>query len=273
MKILKRTPGVHHPCFFSADKKRYGRIHLPVAPGCNIQCAYCRRDYDCVNENRPGVSKGVVSPARALERLTESLKAMPNLSVAAVAGPGDAFADPETTLETFRLIRERFSAMSLCVSSNGLNLAPYVSDLKGLGVNFVTVTVNALDPGIGALLVDEVREEGKVLAGQEGAGILIERQLEAVSRLKEKAITVKINTVAVPDINMDHSLIMARRFASMGVDLMNILPLIPVEGTRMEGITPPSPEKIRYLRRAAQAFLPQMHHCKRCRADAAGCLE
>ena len=273
MKTLKRTPGVHHPCFYSGDKKRYGRIHLPVAPGCNIQCAYCRRDYDCVNENRPGVSKGVVSPAKALERLVKSLKAMPNLSVAAVAGPGDAFADPETTLETFELIRERFSGISLCVSSNGLNLAPYVTDLKDLGVNFVTVTVNALDPGIGARLVDEVRVEGEVLEGRHGAGLLIDRQLEAVSRLKKSGITVKINTVAVPDINMDHSLIMARRFAAMGVDLMNILPLIPVAGTRMAGVTPPSPEKIRHLRRAAQAFLPQMHHCRRCRADAAGCLE
>ena len=46
-----------HPCFNPDVKGKFGRVHLPVAPKCNIQCGYCNRKYDCVNESRPGVTR------------------------------------------------------------------------------------------------------------------------------------------------------------------------------------------------------------------------
>ena len=91
----------NHPCFYAGARGKHGRIHLPVAPSCNIQCAYCRRDHDCPNENRPGVTSGVISPEEALERFERALEDMPHISVAAVAGPGDAFCDPEPTAANF----------------------------------------------------------------------------------------------------------------------------------------------------------------------------
>ncbi|MFQ7453900.1 MAG: hypothetical protein ACLRNQ_23780 [Flavonifractor plautii] len=51
-----------HPCFSAQAHFRYGRIHLPVAPRCNIRCGYCDRRYDCANESRPGVTSEVISP-------------------------------------------------------------------------------------------------------------------------------------------------------------------------------------------------------------------
>ena len=52
-----------HPCFASGCKS--GRIHLPVAPICNIQCNYCKREFDCLNESRPGVTSRIMSPEEA----------------------------------------------------------------------------------------------------------------------------------------------------------------------------------------------------------------
>lgn len=46
-----------------------GRVHLPVAPECNIQCNFCNRLYDCANENRPGVTRRTFGPAEALADL------------------------------------------------------------------------------------------------------------------------------------------------------------------------------------------------------------
>ena len=43
-----------HPCFNAKVKGQFGRVHLPVAPKCNILCNYCNRKFDCVNESRPG---------------------------------------------------------------------------------------------------------------------------------------------------------------------------------------------------------------------------
>ena len=57
-----------HPCFNAKVKGQFGRVHLPVAPKCNILCNYCNRKFDCVNESRPGVTSSVLSPAQALDQ-------------------------------------------------------------------------------------------------------------------------------------------------------------------------------------------------------------
>jgi nitrogen fixation protein NifB len=261
-----------HPCFFSEAKGAYGRIHLPVAAGCNIQCAYCMRDYDCLNENRPGVTKEVITPEEALTRLEMALDEMPYLSVAAIAGPGDAFHDPETTLKTFELIRRKNPSISLCVSTNGLNTGEYILRLKELDVRFVTITINAIDPSIGAAIYKWVDHNNVRLYGKNGARRLIENQLEAIALLKNHHFTVKINTVVIPGVNDDHIPFLAKRVGMMGVDLMNLIPLIPVKGSDMEGIPSPGKDIMHRLRKAAGAFIPQMHHCARCRSDAAGLL-
>ena len=60
-----------HPCFNVAAHKKHGRIHLPVAPKCNIQCRYCVRKFDCVNESRPGVVSQKLSPEQAVRKVLE----------------------------------------------------------------------------------------------------------------------------------------------------------------------------------------------------------
>lgn len=214
----------------------------------------------------------MLTPHGALERLAQVLDDMPNICVAGIAGPGDAFCHPESTLETFALIRKHFPDISFCVSSNGLNIKPFVRDLYELGARFVTITVNAIDPGIGSLLVRQVKLNGKRYSGMAASSLLIKQQMSAIEKLKSLGFTVKINTVVVPGINDDHCLFVAKRMASFGVDLMNLLPLIPLDGTALSHITAPSGKQINQLRKAAGFYLPQMHHCKRCRADAAGCL-
>ena len=100
--MLNETDFNRHPCFNVHAKGRYGRVHLPVAPKCNIQCNYCNRKYDCVNESRPGVTSTLLSPDQALVYMGRVLEREPRISVAGIAGPGDPFANPDETLETMR---------------------------------------------------------------------------------------------------------------------------------------------------------------------------
>ena len=65
----ERLVMANHPCFSRDAHKRAGRIHLPVAPECNIQCGYCVRKFDCVNESRPGVASTILTPSQAIERV------------------------------------------------------------------------------------------------------------------------------------------------------------------------------------------------------------
>jgi len=267
------APERNHPCFYAESKKSFGRIHLPVAPSCNIQCAYCRRDNDCLNENRPGVTSSVISPQQALYRLERVLEQMPFISVAGIAGPGDAFCEPGLTLDTFKLIRSKDLKIALCVSTNGANLIEYIPNLRDLKVQFITVTINAIDPGIGAILYKKVKTPGGIKGGTEGAGWLIDRQMRAVSMLKSSRFTVKINSVIVPGVNDSHIPFLAKRMQSLGADLMNLIPLIPLPATDLAEFDPPHPAEIKRLRSLAGQYVPQMYHCGRCRSDAAGLLD
>lgn len=263
----------NHPCFYSESKGRFGRIHLPVAPSCNIQCVYCRRDHDCPHENRPGVTSGVISPEEALDRLEHVLKEMPFISVAGIAGPGDAFCEPELTLETFDRIRRKGLKIALCVSSNGLNLHDYVQPLLELKVQFATVTINTIDPGIGTFLYKKVKTDYGEITGREASEWLIDKQIEAVSSLKAARFIVKVNSVIVPGVNDHHIPFLSKRMHGLGVDLMNLIPLIPLPGTDTAELASPHPAVMKKLRKLAGQYVPQMHHCRRCRSDAAGLLD
>ena len=259
-----------HPCFSDGARHRVGRIHLPVAPRCNMQCNYCNRDYECVNESRPGVSGAVLKPGPAADYLDMVLERIPDIKVVGIAGPGDPFANADETLETLRLVGMRHPEMILCLATNGLELSQYVNDLETLKLSHVTVTVNAVDPAYGRWIYAWARKGGRIYRGLEAAEVIIRNQLEGIKKLKEKGITVKVNTVVIPGINDAYVSDIARQVAELGADVMNCMPLYHVQGTPLQEVAPPSQELIRRVREEAKAFMPQMSHCSRCRADAAG---
>jgi nitrogen fixation protein NifB len=270
MKTEMNTP--KHPCFDAEAKHTHARIHLPVAPKCNIQCNYCNRKYDCVNESRPGVTSAVLSPYQAKEYLKDLNRRIENLSVIGIAGPGDPFANPDETLETMRLIKNEFPDKIFCLSTNGLNLKPYIDQIAAIGVSHVTITINTVDPEIGARIYSWIRVGKKIYRGREAAEILLQQQLQCIVLLKEKGITVKINTIILPGINEDHILQVAKTVSTLGADLMNCIPVVPNKDTVFEEMEEPSKAMTFKVRTKAQEYMKMMTHCARCRADAAGLL-
>lgn len=262
----------NHPCFNVRAHKSFGRVHLPVAPRCNVQCRFCNRKFDCVNESRPGVASGILTPGRAMTYLEKVLAGRKNIAVVGIAGPGDPFANPDETLDTLRRVREAYPEMILCTATNGLNLAPYVDDLAALSVSHVTVTVNAVDPDVGAGIYAWVRHEKRVLRAEKGTEVLLAHQTAAIEKLKACGITVKVNSIIIPGINDDHIPAVAEYVAALGVDILNCVPYYPNRGSAFEDLAEPSPEMVDQVRKAAGKHVRQMRHCTRCRADAAGLL-
>ncbi|MGW8161130.1 MAG: nitrogenase cofactor biosynthesis protein NifB [Desulfobulbales bacterium] len=262
-----------HPCFNAKVKGQYGRVHLPVAPKCNIKCNYCNRKYDCVNESRPGVTSTVLTPNQALYYMERVLQKEPRISVAGIAGPGDPFANADETLKTMRLIREKYPETILCLATNGMNLAPHVEELAEIGVSHVTVTVNAVDPEIGKKIYSWVRDGKVAYSGLQAAELLLARQLSSIEKLKEHDITVKINTIVIPGINDHHIIDVARKMKKLGADLLNCMAMFPNMDTVFEDVPEPSKEEMIRIRNEAEQYLPQMRHCTRCRADAVGLLD
>ncbi|GFM35194.1 radical SAM protein [Desulfovibrio subterraneus] len=261
-----------HPCFNKETAGSCGRVHLPVAPKCNIQCNYCNRKYDCVNESRPGVTSGVLQPFQAAEYMDKVLEKEPRITVAGIAGPGDPFANPAEVLETMRLINKKHPHLLFCLSSNGMGILPYLDDIAELGVSHVTITMSAVDPAIGAKIYSWVKDGNVVYRGEKGAAILLDRQLAAIKGLKERGIIVKVNSIVIPGVNDDHIVEVAKVAASWGADIQNIIPLKPTADTPFAELPEPTGELIVPLRKEAKCFIDQMTHCKRCRADAVGLL-
>jgi len=196
-----------------------------------------------------------------------------NISVVGIAGPGDPFANPEETLKTLELVRKNYPEMLLCLATNGLNILPYADDIINLKVSHVSVTVNAVDPEIGQRIYAWVRNGKRTLRPREGAEVLLENQLKAISHLTGKGMIVKINSVVLPGINEDHITDIAEKVGALGVDIFNCMPYSPSSGSRFEDIGEPSHEKIRLIREESSRHVKQMYHCTRCRADAAGLLK
>jgi len=261
----------NHPCYSGGCQN--ARIHLPVAPACNISCNYCSRKYDCVNESRPGVTSEVLNPDQALKRYIDVKNKFKNLRVVGIAGPGDALANFEATRKTLELIREVDPEITFCLSTNGLMLPLYAADLVELGVTHVTVTINTIDPKIGAQIYREVNYKGKRLTGEEGAEVLLENQLEGLKLLISYGIIVKVNVVMIKGINDKHIENVIKTVKDLGVYISNIMPLIPAPGSAFEHMPLSTNIELNNLRKACEVHLKQMYHCRQCRADAIGTLD
>ena len=260
-----------HPCYCEDAHRSFARMHLPVAPRCNIQCNFCNRRFDCCNESRPGVTSEVLTPEAAADKVAYVKERIPNLSVIGIAGPGDPLANEET-FRSIELVRERFPDLTLCISTNGLALPDCADRLYDLGVRFVTVTVNALTPETGAEVYDSVVFGGRRLRGLEGASVLLSRQLEGIERCASLGMAVKVNVVMIPGINDGEIPDLVRKVKSLGAYMVNILPLIPVEGTRFADRRAPTPQERREMMDRCELDARMMRHCRQCRADAIGLL-
>lgn len=260
-----------HPCFNKCAHE-YARMHIPVAPKCNISCNYCHRKYDCVNESRPGVTSSVLTPEEALQSFKEYKSRLRNISVVGIAGPGDALANFEQTKRSIELIGEESPETTFCLSTNGLMLPFYANEILNLGVSHVTITINTIDPKIGAKLYQSIDYLGERYTGEKAAEILLQNQLSGLKFLTSHGIVCKVNIVYVKGINDGNIEETVRRVKELGATMTNIMPMINAPGSVFERRETATKEEIHEMRKKCEVDLMQMYHCRQCRADAVGKL-
>ena len=261
-----------HPCFDKEAKLKYARVHLPVAPKCNVQCSYCNRKYDCINESRPGVTSSVLSPYQAVNYVRTISARIKNISTIGIAGPGDAFAEPEKTIDTIRMVKAEFPDKIFCLSTNGLDVLPYIDEIAEMDVTHVTITINSFRVETLEKIYKWVRFNKRVYRGREAAEIMLEQQKKSLIALVERGITVKINSIIIPGVNDNEMEEVAKTVAELGASTMNCIPLIPAEGSDMQDFPKPTREAVKEITKTISEYITPMTHCARCRADAAGML-
>ncbi len=265
-----------HPCYSQEAHHFFARMHVAVAPACNIQCNYCNRKYDCANESRPGVVSEQLTPELAARKVMWVASRVPQLSVVGIAGPGDALADPRKTFETCERVMAALPDVKLCLSTNGLALPDNVDAIKAHAIDHVTITINAVDPAVAERIYAWVAYDKRRLTGRDAAAVLIERQLLGLDMLVAAGILVKVNSVMIPGINDTHLAEVNAELKSRNVFLHNIMPLIsdPAHGTHfgLTGQRGPTPVELKSLQDDLAGGANLMKHCRQCRADAVGLL-
>jgi len=266
----------NHPCYSEEAHHHYARMHVAVAPACNIQCNYCNRKYDCANESRPGVVSEKLTPEQAAKKVLAVASTIPQMTVLGVAGPGDPLANPAKTFKTFELISKTAPDIKLCLSTNGLALPDHVDTIARYNVDHVTITVNMVDPEVGAKIYPWIFWKNRRVTGIEAAKILTERQMQGLEMLTERGILCKVNSVMIPGVNDHHLVEVNKAVKSRGAFLHNIMPLIsaPEHGTvfGLNGQRGPSAQELKALQDSCEGEMNMMRHCRQCRADAVGLL-
>lgn len=268
----------NHPCYSEGAHHHYARIHVAVAPACNIQCNYCNRKYDCSNESRPGVTSERLTPEESAKKVMYVGGEVQRLSVLGIAGPGDALANPEKTFKTFELVREKAPDLKLCLSTNGLELPKFVDEMVKYDIDHVTVTINSVDTTgeIGSQIYPWIFYNNRRYYGKEAAQILLERQLEGMKKCVENGILIKANSVLIPGVNDKHLPEVAKKLKEIGVFLHNIMPILsePEFGTKfaLDGVPSATDQQQMEVQEACGMDMKLMQHCRQCRADAVGLI-
>ena len=265
-----------HPCYSEEAHHHFARMHVAVAPACNIQCNYCNRKYDCANESRPGVVSERLTPEQGARKVLAVAQKVPQLSVLGIAGPGDALYDWRHTKATFDAVAKLLPDLKLCLSTNGLALPDHVDEIVDMNIDHVTVTINMVDPEIGARIYPWIFYKNRRHTGLEAARILHERQMLGLEMLTARKVLVKVNSVMIPGVNDTHLLDVNRAVKARGAFLHNIMPLIsdPAHGTYfgLNGQRGPTAQELKTVQDACEGGAKLMRHCRQCRADAVGLL-
>ncbi len=265
-----------HPCYSEQAHHYFARMHVAVAPACNIQCNYCNRKFDCANESRPGVVSELLEPDQAIRKTLAVAAAVPQMTVLGIAGPGDPLANPERTFATFRDLAERAPDIKLCVSTNGLRLPEFADEIARHSIDHVTITINCVDPEIGAKIYPWIYWDHRRIRGVEAARILIEQQQKGLEMLVAKGVLVKVNSVMIPGINDAHLKKVSKLVKAKGAFLHNVMPLIAEaeHGTYygVMGQRGPTTAELQALQDECAGDMAMMRHCRQCRADAVGML-
>ena len=266
----------NHPCYSEDAHHHFARMHVAVAPACNIQCHYCNRKYDCANESRPGVVSELLSPDEAVLKTMAVAANIPQMTVLGIAGPGDPLANPERTFETFRQLSAKAPDIKLCVSTNGLALPAVVDELCQHNIDHVTITINCVDPEVGQHIYPWIFWNNRRIKGKKAARILIEQQQKGLEMLTERGVLVKVNSVMIPGVNDQHLEEVSRVVKAKGAFLHNVMPLIAEaeHGTfyGVMGQRGPTHDELQALQDKCAGDMNMMRHCRQCRADAVGML-
>lgn len=272
MSVTIEQTHIKHPCYNPELAMQIGRLHLPIASECNMQCNYCNKNFSCPNENRPAVCTKILQPAEILDFVEDALNKCPKIGIVGIAGPAEPLANIDSLYYSYKLIKHHYPKLKLCLATNGLVFADNIDIIKELAIDFVTITINSLNIEELNQIYDWVKYDNHYYKGEEASRIIQQQQLKALELLSSNKIKFKINSIFIPSINEESLVKIAQSGLKYGASAYNIIPMIHLEGSKFATKEPVAPGKLHKAREECSRYLPIIKHCRLCRSDAAGLI-
>lgn len=221
------TPHNSTPCSCSATQihSPQGRwVNLPVAPRANNRIRFAS-----TKESTPAMI-----PSQALTWLDELLAKGDRIDGVNLVGPGDPLADLGPTIDTLRLVREKYPAMALGVTTLGLGGEQAVERLVKAGVSHVTLLVDGVDLEVVKRLYAWIRPGTRTVPLLAAAELLLDEQAKATTAFQRAGCAVQVRTTIYPGYNDAHAEEIAGAMAALEVKSMALVPFDPAaEGEEM----------------------------------------
>ncbi len=169
-----------------------------------------------------------LAPEEAAALLVDVVGERPQESVlAAITGPGDPLAVPDTLLRTIDLVRSRYPRLRIGMKTLGCGARRFAAELARAGVDYVEMVVNGVTVEVLAKIYAWIRPGLKTMALEEAAQILIREQKHGIPALKYQNIEVVVVTTLYPGCNVDHLKQIAAAVQELGADALAPVPHRP----------------------------------------------
>jgi nitrogen fixation protein NifB len=208
-----------------------------------------------------------MTPEDALARTIVEIEKNPNLRIVAISGPGEPLANPET-FETLKIIRREFKDIAICISTNGTLLEDNILWLRKTHVDTITVSMSTANISTASKIYEWARFENNILTNEEMGSRIVDSQLRGITEASKAGIHVKVNSILIPEVNMQDIIPLAREVQKAGAALQNIVPLVPND--KFAAYRAPTIQELSDIRNQASTFMKQFLHCKQCRSDVVG---
>ncbi len=194
------------PCLHDAFGRDITYLRVSVTDRCDLRCVYC------MSENAHFLPKRDLLSLEELARLCGSFVDLGVKKLRLTGGEPLVRRDIMTLFRSLSTYLQSGALHELTLTTNGSLLARYAADLAACGVKRINVSLDTLDP-------DKFRaitrwgDLGKVLQGIDAA--------------QRAGLAVKINTVAMRNVNADEIPSLMRWAHGRGMD-MTLIEVMPV---------------------------------------------
>jgi len=214
-------------------------LRVSVTDRCDLRCVYC------MSEDMTFLPKAELLSLEELDRVCSAFVEQGVRKLRITGGEPLVRRNVISLFQSLGRHLKTGALEELTLTTNGMNLAKHVDDLRNAGVRRINVSLDSLDPA---------RFKAITRWGD------LAKVMEGLSAAKAAGMKVKINTVAMRDVNEDECEELVAWCGSQGFDLVFIetMPMGDIDGDRTQQYLPLSMLRARLEQRWTLEPIPDV---------------